>query len=176
MKTIFDDRMKKLEADITANDREKNQIMRAVLNFKIAKDAVCDVMEPSIATAIEPFLQTYENGTMEQLDGQMAGMKIPLARLSSPEIYYILTGNELNLHLNDPRAPKILCLGGNANRMEAITPVLSLYIDRVNQLCTQPKQYPCALVCDEFATGRAASILNTMATGRGNDIIPIIAV
>jgi type IV secretory pathway TraG/TraD family ATPase VirD4 len=132
--------------------------------------------EPSIATAIEPFLQTYENGTMEQLDGQMAGMRIPLGRLSSPDIYYILPGNDLRLHLNDPQAPKILCLGGNANRMEAITPVLSLYIDRINRLCNQPKQYPCALVCDEFATVRAASILNTMATGRGNDIIPIIAV
>ena len=132
--------------------------------------------EPSIATAIEPFAQAYENQTLEQLDGQMAGMRIPLGRLASPDIYYILTGNDLNLHLNDPQAPKILCLGGNANRMEAITPVLSLYIDRVNRICNQPKQYPCAMVCDEFATVRAASILTTMATGRANDIIPIIAV
>jgi len=130
----------------------------------------------SIETIIKPFVQAYINGTKEQLDGQVSGMRIALARLSSPDLYYILTGNDLDLHINTPQAPKVLCLGGNGHRMEAITPLLSLFIDRINRLCNQPGQYPCAMVCDEFATVRATSMLTTLATGRSNDIIPILSV
>jgi hypothetical protein len=132
--------------------------------------------EPSIESLVDPFLQAYSNRTTEMLDGQIAGAKIPLARLSSPDIYYILTGNDLNLHINDPKAPAILCLGGDPNRAEALAPVLSLYIDRLNRICNRPNQHPCAIVCDEFATVRAPAVLTTLATGRSHDITPILAV
>ena len=132
--------------------------------------------EPETEGLIDPFLQAYTNGTTEMLDGQVAGAKIPLARLASPDIYYILTGHDVDLHINDPKRPAILCLGGNPQRTEALTPVLSLYIDRLNRICNQPDQHPCAIVCDEFATVRAPALLTTIATGRSNHIIPIIAV
>jgi hypothetical protein len=137
-----------------------------------------DVLETnkSIGTIIKPYLETFIHGTKDQLDGQVSGMRIALSRLSSPDLYYILTGNDLDLHINKPQAPKILCLGGNSNRMEAITPLLSLFIDRINRLCNQPGQYPCAMVCDEFATVRATNMLTTLATGRSNDIVPILSV
>ena len=40
----------------------------------------------------------------EMLEGRMAGAKMSLARLSSPEVDYILTGNEFSLLINDPAA------------------------------------------------------------------------
>ena len=132
--------------------------------------------EPSIATLIDPFIQAYNNKTTEMLDGQVAGAKIPLGRLSSPELYYLLTGNDLTLDINDPLAPKIFCLGGDPSRIEALAPVISLYIDRLTQLCNRPERYPCALVCDEFASIRAYNMVNTIATGRSNDIVPILAI
>ena len=63
---------------------------------------------------------------MEMLDGQMASARISLARLSSPEVYFILTGNDLSLDLNNADRPKILCLGGDPTRLEALSPILSL--------------------------------------------------
>jgi len=132
--------------------------------------------EPSIATLIDPFIQAYGNKTTEMLDGQVAGAKIPLGRLSSPELYYILSGNDLTLDINDPSAPKIFCLGGNPSRTEAIAPVISLYFDRLTQICNRPERYPCALVSDEFASIRAYNMVNTIATGRSNDIVPILAI
>jgi len=132
--------------------------------------------EPEIATLVDPFIQAYNNKTMEMLDGQVAGAKIPLGRLSSPEIYYVLTGNDFTLDINNPSAPKIFCLGGDPARVDALAPVLSLYIDRLTRICNRPEQYPCALVCDEFATVRAYNMTNTIATGRSNNIIPILAI
>jgi len=132
--------------------------------------------EPEIATLIDPFIQAYENKTMEMLDGQVAGAKIPLGRLSSPDLYYILSGNDFTLDINNPAAPKIFCLGGNPSRIEALAPVISLYIDRLTRICNRPGQYPCALVCDEFATVRAYNMATTVATGRSNNIIPVLAI
>ena len=130
--------------------------------------------EPEIKTLIDPFLQAYKDGNMELLNSQVASAKIPLGRLASPDIYWVLTGSDFSLEINDPSAPKVFCLGGDPVRQEALAPVLSLYIDRLNKMVNQKGKHPCALVCEEFATVRAASILTTIATARSNNIIPII--
>ena len=132
--------------------------------------------EPEIATLIDPFIQAYANKSHEMLDAQISSAKIPLGRLSSPDLYYILTGNDLSLDINNPSAPKIFCLGGDPSRIEALAPVISLYIDRMSRICNKPGQYPCAFVCDEFGTIRAYNMATIVATGRSNNIIPILAV
>ncbi|MES1159983.1 MAG: TraM recognition domain-containing protein, partial [Bacteroidota bacterium] len=132
--------------------------------------------EPEIETLIAPFIDAYKNKSMEMLDGQLASAKIPLGRLASPDLYYVLTGDDCSLDINNPMAPKILCLGVDPPRQEALAPVLSLYIDRLNKLVNQSEKVPCALVCDEFATVRAASMLTTIATARSNHIIPVLSV
>ncbi|HWK08376.1 MAG TPA: TraM recognition domain-containing protein [Puia sp.] len=132
--------------------------------------------EPEIQTLIGPFIEAYRNKTMEMLDSQLSSARIPLGRLASPDLYYVLTGNDGSLDINDPAAPKILCLGGDPPRQEALAPILSLYIDRLNKRINQQGKYKCALVCDEFATVRAYSMTTIIATGRSNNIVPIIAV
>ncbi len=132
--------------------------------------------EPEIRTLIQPFVDAFRNKSMEMLDGQMASAKISLARLSSPEVYFILAGNDLSLDLNKADKPKILCLGGDPTRREALSPILSLYIDQISRLCNAPDRLPFALVCDEFATVRATNVLTLFATARSNNVIPILAV
>jgi len=132
--------------------------------------------EPEIQTLIGPFIEAYLNKTMEMLDGQLSSARIPLGRLASPDLYYVLTGDDVGLDINDPVAPKILCLGGDPPRQEALAPILSLYIDRLNKRVNQQGKYKCALVCDEFATVRAYSMTGVIATGRSNNIVPVIAV
>jgi hypothetical protein len=131
---------------------------------------------PETRSLVSSLVQSYVNKSTEMLDGIMASTVIPLGRLVSPDIYYILTGNQLVMDINDPGRPKVFCLGGDPRRKEALAPILSLFIEQVNRLCNQPKRYPCALVCDEFATVRAAGMLNTFATARSNDIVPVIVV
>lgn len=131
--------------------------------------------EPELETLIDPFVTSFTDNNMETLDSQMASVKIPLGRLSTPEFYYVLSGNDFDLDINNPSAPKIFCLGGNAKQANALAPVISLYVDRLNKIINQPGKHPCALVIDEASTLRATSILETIATGRSNDIIVILA-
>lgn len=132
--------------------------------------------ETEISTLINPFIQAFIDGEMETLNSQMASVKIPLGRISSPELYYILSGDDFTLTINDPDHPKIFCLGNNPQFQEALAPVMSLYIDRLNKLINQPGKYPCAQVLDEFASARAASVMQTIFTGRSNNITTVVAV
>lgn len=132
--------------------------------------------ETEISTLINPFIQAFIDGEMETLNSQMASVKIPLGRISSPELYYVLSGDDFTLAINDPKHPKIFCLGNDPLAKEALAPIMSLYIDRLNKMINQQGKYRCAQVLDEFASARAATVMETIFTGRSNDIITIIAV
>jgi len=132
--------------------------------------------QTEITTLVNPFVQLYKSGDKETLSNQITSVKIPLGRISTPEFYYVLSGNDFTLDINDPDHPKIFCMGNNAQQQEALAPILSLFVDRLNKIINQPGKYPCAQVCDEFASIRAASVMRTIATGRSNKIITAIAV
>ena len=129
-----------------------------------------------IQALMKAFMEAEEHRTFEMLDGQIASARIPLGRLVSPDIYYVLTGDEVGLDINDRRAPKVFCLGGSAVRQEALAPILSLFTDRLNRRINREGGVPCGLVCDEFATVRAYTITELVATARSNNIIPILSV
>ncbi|WP_205514291.1 conjugal transfer protein MobC [Longitalea arenae] len=132
--------------------------------------------EPEIETLINPFSNAYLNDVMETVDNQLASVKIPLGRLSSPSLYYILSGNDFTMDINNPKEPKIFCLGNDPLKADALAPVISLICDRLNKIINQPGRHKCATIYDEFATIRASSVLRVIGQGRSNDIICIIAV
>lgn len=132
--------------------------------------------DPECRSLVQTFVDAYKGKAVEMLEGQVASMRIPMGRLVSPDIYYVLTGNDFSLAINDTANPVIFCLGGDPRRQEALAPVLSLYMDRLCGLVNQPGQLPCALFCDEFATIRAYTMSTTLATARENDIVPVLAV
>ena len=131
--------------------------------------------EDEIRTLVNPFISAYLADVMETVESQLASVKIPLGRLSSPQLYYLLSGNEFTLDINNPKEPKIVCLGNDPVKAEALAPVISLFCDRLNKIINQKGKHKCATIYDEFGTLRASSVLRVVATGRSNNIIVIIA-
>jgi hypothetical protein len=131
--------------------------------------------EPELQTLINTFISLYLEDNMETLSSQMASVNIPLGRLSSPMLYYILSGNDFTLDINNPKEPKIFCLGADPTRAEALAPVLSLIVDRMNKIINQPGKHRCLTIYDEFAVLRAPSVLRVIGQGRSNDIICAVA-
>lgn len=135
--------------------------------------------EPEIEVLINPFVTAYVNGAMEQLEGQIASAKITMARLSSPTLYYVLTGNDFTLDINNPKDPKIVCVGNNPQKTQVYGAVLSLYVARMLKLVNQKGKLPSSLVFDEFPTiyiGGVSGIEGTIATARGNKVATTLAV
>lgn len=132
--------------------------------------------EPEIEVLINPFESAFRNEAMEQLEGQIASAKIGMARLSSPQLYYVLSGNDLTLDINDPGNPKIVCVGNNPQKQQIYGAVLSLYISRVIKLVNKKKQQKCSLIFDEFPTIYFNGIDSLIATARANKVATCLAV
>ncbi len=88
---------------------------------------------------INPFVTAYLNEAKEQLEGQIASAKISLSKLSSPQLYYVLSGNDFSLDINNPEKPKIVCMGNNPQKTMTYGAVLSLYITAITRMMFQKK-------------------------------------
>lgn len=126
--------------------------------------------EPEIEVLINPFVTAYVNGAMEQLEGQIASAKITMARLASPMLYYVLTGNDFTLDINNPEETKIVCVGNNPQKQQVYGAVLSLYISRMIKLVNRKNQLKSSLIFDEFPTIYFNAIDSLIATARSNKV------
>ncbi len=128
-----------------------------------------------IEVLINPFVNAYLNDVMEQLEGQIASAKVAMARLSSPQLYYVLSGNDFNLDINNPEDPKIVCMGNNPQKIQIYGAVLSLYVNRLVKLVNKKNKIKCSLIFDEYPT-IYAPLDTVVATGRSNLISTTIGV
>ena len=132
--------------------------------------------EEEIKVLINPFVSAFQNKAKEQLEGQIASAKIGLARLSSPQLYYVLSGNDFTLDVNNPDEPKIICVGNNPQKLQVYGAVLSLYISRMIKLVNRKGQLKSSLVFDEFPTIYFNNMDSLIATARSNKVATTLAV
>jgi hypothetical protein len=132
--------------------------------------------EPQIEVLINPFVTAYLNDAMEQLEGQIASAKISLARLSSPHLYYILTGNDFTLDINNPQAPKIVCIGNNPQKTQTYGAVLSLFVSAMIRMVNKKGKLKSSLIFDEFPTIFFNGMDTLIATARSNKVAATIAI
>lgn len=132
--------------------------------------------EHEIDVLINPFESAFRHEAREQLEGQVASAKISMARLSSPQLYYVLSGNDFTLDINNPKEPKIVCMGNNPQKQQIYGAVLSLYISRVIKLVNKKHKQKSSLVFDEFPTIYFNGIDSLIATARANKVATTLAV
>ena len=132
--------------------------------------------EQEIEVLINPFITAYLNDAMEQLEGQIAAAKIAMARLSSPQLYYILSGNDFTLDINNPKKPKIVCMGNNPQKIQIYGAVLSLYVTRLVKLVNKKGGLKSSLIFDEFPTIYLNNIDSLIATARSNKVATTLGV
>ncbi|RYC66511.1 conjugal transfer protein MobC [Spirosoma sordidisoli] len=117
-----------------------------------------------------PFASALKKRAFEQLEGQIASARIPLARLASPALYWVMTGNDFTLEINDPKAPKILCVGNNPTRQEVYGAALGLYNARLVRLVNRKGRLKSSIIIDELPTIYFRGLDNLIATARSNKV------
>ena len=131
--------------------------------------------QPEIEVLVNPFITAYQNDAMEQLEGQVASAKIGMARLASPQLYWVLSGNDFTLDINNPKHPKIVCVGNNPEKQQIYGAVLSLYISRLIRQVNRKGMLKCSLVFDEFPTIYFNNMDSLIATARSNKVATTLA-
>jgi len=132
--------------------------------------------EKEIDVLINPFVNAYLNGVMEQLEGQIASAKVAMARLSSPQLYYVLSGNDFMLDINNPEKPKIVCMGNNPQKIQIYGAVLSLYVNRLVKLVNKKGKQKSSLIFDEFPTIYLNNMDSLIATARSNKVATCLGI
>ncbi|WP_092897933.1 conjugal transfer protein MobC [Algoriphagus aquimarinus] len=132
--------------------------------------------EKDIDVLINPFVNAYLNDVMEQLEGQIASAKISMARLSSAQLYYVLSGNDFTLDINNPEEPKLVCMGNNPQKIQIYGAVLSLYVNRLVKLVNQKGKLKSSLIFDEFPTIYLNGMDSLIATARSNKVATTLGV
>jgi hypothetical protein len=126
--------------------------------------------QAEIEVLINPFISAYQNDAMEQLEGQVASAKIGMARLASPQLYWVLSGNDFTLDINNPKHPKIVCIGNNPEKQQIYGAVLSLYVSRLVRQVNKKNMQKCSIIFDEFPTIFFNHIDSLIATARSNKV------
>ena len=123
-------------------------------------------MVRSIATAIK-------NKADKQIAGVIASLQIMVTRINSPEIVWVLTGNDFDMNVNNPKNPKLLCLGSDPSLVDTFSPVVSLIMTvALKQMNRQGKRKSFVLL-DEAPTLYIPKFEVIPATARSNRVASV---
>ena len=125
---------------------------------------------PDLENYLSPFMDAWQSGAQDQLQGQIASAKIPLSRMISPQLYWVMTGDDFSLDINNPKEPKILCVGNNPDRQNIYSAALGLYNSRIVKLINKKGQLKSSVIIDELPTIYFRGLDNLIATARSNKV------
>ncbi len=125
---------------------------------------------PDLENYLSPFMDAWQSGAQDQLQGQIASAKIPLSRMISPQLYWVMTGDDFTLDINNPEEPKILCVGNNPDRQNIYSAALGLYNSRIVKLINKKGQLKSSVIIDELPTIYFRGLDNLIATARSNKV------
>ena len=125
---------------------------------------------PELENYLSPFMDAWQGGAMEQLQGQIASAKIPLSRMISPQLYWVMSDSEFTLDINNPDEPKILCVGNNPDRQNIYGAALGLYNSRIVKLINKKGKLKSSVIIDELPTIYFKGLDNLIATARSNKV------
>lgn len=125
---------------------------------------------PDLENYLSPFMDAWLGGAAEQLQGQIASAKIPLSRMISPQLYWVMSDSEFTLDINNPDEPKILCVGNNPDRQNIYGAALGLYNSRIVKLINKKGKLKSSVIIDELPTIYFKGLDNLIATARSNKV------
>lgn len=141
-----------------------------LLNKKYADVFTILTSYKELENYLSPFMDAWQSGAQDQLQGQIASAKIPLSRMISPQLYWVMTGDDFTLDINNPEEPKILCVGNNPDRQNIYSAALGLYNSRIVKLINKKGQLKSSVIIDELPTIYFRGLDNLIATARSNKV------
>ncbi len=129
---------------------------------------------PELENYLSPFMDAWLGGAQDQLQGQIASAKIPLSRMISPQLYWVMSGDEFSLDINNPDDPKVLVVGNNPDRQNIYGAALGLYNSRIVKLVNKKGQLKSSIIIDELPTIYFKGLDNLIATARSNKVATLL--
>ena len=125
---------------------------------------------PELKSLLAPFQSAYEKKAFDQLEGQVGTLRINLSRLATRETYWVFSGDDVDLAVNDPKHPSVLILANDPETQHINSACYAVILNRLIRQLNQKDRQPCSMIIDEVPTVYIHRIENLLATARSNKV------
>jgi type IV secretory pathway TraG/TraD family ATPase VirD4 len=125
------------------------------------------------ADMIRSALTAIENEAESQVAGVIGTLQISITRINSPQICWVLSGDDFDLDLNNPLDTKLLTLGSHPTLSDTFSPVISCIATVALKLMNQPGKRHSFVLLDEAPTIYIPKLDMIPATARSNKVATI---
>lgn len=129
---------------------------------------------PELQTKVASFKEALQKKANEQLAGQTSSATVPVAGMSTPSLYWVLSGDDFTLDINNPDEPKIVCVGNDPDNQATYGAALALFFSRLFKLVNHPGKLKSAILLDEAPTVVIKGLDNLIATARSNKVAVVL--
>lgn len=126
--------------------------------------------EPELKSLVSPFEAAYKSGAVDQLEGQMASLKVQLSRLATKESFWVFSGNDFNLKVSDKKDTSYLIIANNPKTQSMNSALNALIINRLTRLVNTKGNYPTSIIVDECPTLYFYQLATLLSTARSNKV------
>jgi hypothetical protein len=123
---------------------------------------------------LSTFKSAYDNKAFDQLEGQIGTLKIYMSRLHTKESAWVLSGDDVKLNISNPENPTVLVLASDPRTQDQNSAIYSAILNKIIQQINTKKNYPSAVIADEFPTIYIHKVDNLIATARSNKVAVLL--
>lgn len=149
--------------------------------------AVSMVMESDPKTLIQTLQENEEvkglissiSSSVEsqnQLAGVFSNVQNYLTAINNPDVFWVMSGDEVNFELNHKDNPGFLVVGNDPTLSSTLSPLISLIVSTAIKRMNQLGRVDSVVILDEAPTLFIPNFQQLPATGRSNKIITVYAV
>ena len=159
------------------SEHPKHCTLPHVINTTLYQDYahVISMLEgnPQSADMVRSIATAIQKKADKQIAGVIASLQIMVTKINSPEIVWVLTGNDFDMNINDPKRPKLLCLGSDPGLVDTFSPVVSLIITVALKQMNQQGKRKSFVLLDEAPTLFIPKFEVIPATARSNRVASV---
>lgn len=135
-------------------------------------DDVFDILmqDDKISSLMAPFQSAYKNRANDQLEGMVGTLRVNMARLVSPEAYWVFTGDDFDLKISDPANPSYLVIANDPEKEQVIGSLNALVLNRLITRVNSKGNIPVSIIVDELPTLYFHKIDRLIGTARSNKV------
>ncbi|MCT4648369.1 MAG: type IV secretory system conjugative DNA transfer family protein [Carboxylicivirga sp.] len=141
----------------------------SVIN-RFTPDEIIDLLQHDDRSKVISSSFTAGKDATDQTAGVISSLKNLTLKLDNEKMFYVLSGDDVDLNLNHPDHPTMLVLANNPQTEDTITPVISLMVTVARKLMNVPCRVPSTIALDEAPTLFIPEFDRLPATGRSNKI------
>lgn len=119
---------------------------------------------------IRSLKEALERKAEAQLAGVLATLQTTLVKINNPKIFWVLSGENFTLDINDKNDPKILCVGTSPDIAPSLAPVVSSIISVALNRMNTPGKHHSLVALDEAPQLFIPGFSNVPATARSNKV------